>query len=768
MNRLLLAASYTAIAIASMPAWTETASAEQYQAGSTSGASDAGNAAGAEELLPEIIVTATRRAERLQDVPLSITAFQQEALTELGIVGYEGLAHETPGVIINKPTTNFNNFSARGVAINGYNANLQSTVAIYIDELPISANGNSTILDPNLFDVQRVEFLRGPQGTLFGSGSLAGALRIITKEPEFNEFDTSGLVDFGLTGSDSLRQRYNAMVNVPIVDDKLAFRATGFFRHEEGWVDNIGTGIDNSNKLVAWGGRAILLWQPTDRLSARFLFSHEDSQPEDSSLINPARDPERRTRKSNRPDLFQGQLTSYNATLKYEFDFAELTSSSTLSRWNQLFYVDLAATFGGGIPFGLDALAYDDIFVQETRMTSKSSGPLDWVLGGFYYYKRRDVDYNYRSDLAFLAARGMTGLDDEYYQRFGSHFVSNELAAFGEVTYHFGDKFWLTGGLRYGSTDVQGTTEAGGYTSNYLARALGGLTGPLTLTPVVYALGPKADANRLSHKISASFKPTEDITTYTTMSTGFRTPIVNARAGLASVVDPNDIIIPNGADSDKLTNYEIGAKGRFFDGRLSANIAAYWIDWSNIQVQANRVSDSVQFATNIGKAVSKGIEFEITAKPTDGLTIDLNGTINDTEVTKLTATEAAISGAVLGAQLAFPHFQGTARVRYDFALSASADGWVSTSVTHIGKFPGMFQNVPGKPTVVAPTYAWTESFENVGFSAGAVFGNYRVIAYIENMLDNNSFTYIHPEAFLDGRFGTLRPRTVGIRFGFGI
>lgn len=160
-----------------------------------------------------IIVTATLRALRLQDVPLAITAFRQEDLNELGIVGYEGLAQNTPGIVINRPTANFNNFTARGINTNGYSAGLQAPVAIYVDELPISANGNSTILDPNLYDVERVEFLRGPQGTLFGSSSLSGAMRIITHNPDLNDYEASALVDIGRTGSETLRQRYNAMVN---------------------------------------------------------------------------------------------------------------------------------------------------------------------------------------------------------------------------------------------------------------------------------------------------------------------------------------------------------------------------------------------------------------------------------------------------------------------------------------------------------------------------------------------------------------------------
>ncbi|MEE2692983.1 MAG: TonB-dependent receptor [Pseudomonadota bacterium] len=715
----------------------------------------------------EVIVSATRRDERLQDVPLSVSAFSQEELTEKGVVGYEGLAFETPGAIINKPTANFNNFSVRGIATNGYGANLQGTVAIYIDELPISANGNSTILDPTLFDVQRVEFLRGPQGTLFGSGSLAGAVRILTKSPDLNDFEASALVDFGLTDDDSFRQRYNAMINIPLVDDKLAVRAVAYYRHEDGWVDNIGTGVHNANTLVNWGGRVIVLWEPTDRASLRLMALHEESDPQDSQLINPALDPNRETRTSRRPDIFASNLDSYNATAGYDFGFANFTSSSTYSRYDQKFIIDLDATFGHAIPFALDALAYDEAFVEEARLVSSMESKFEWVAGLFYYYKRRDVDYNYRSDIDFLVMRGITGLSDEYYQRFGSHFISHELAGFGELTYRFSEKFWLTAGLRYGSLDVQGFTEPGGYSSNYLTNALFGIPGPLTITQVAAVTGEKGKESGPSYKISASFKPTDNVTTYATYSTGFRTPAVNARAGLPSLVDPTDIIIPDGASSDKLRNYEIGLKGTWFDGRLTANFAAYVIDWSNIQVQANRVSDSVQFATNIGQAISKGFEFEVYGSPVEGLEIGVNGSVNDSEVTKLTPEEAAISGAVDGVQLAFPHFQGSVYVKYTTDITPNVRGYFAVNAQHVGDFPGQFPNVPGQPGVISPTYAFTEPYQNVNLSAGAeINGNLRATLYVENLFDDHSLVYAHPEAFADARFSTLRPRTVGVRLGY--
>jgi len=710
----------------------------------------------------DIIVTATRRTARLQDVPLSVTAFGQEQLDDLGIVGYEGIAQNTPGIVVNRPTQNFNNFTSRGINTNGYSAGLQSAVAIYVDELPISANGNSTILDPNLYDVERVEFLRGPQGTLFGSNSLAGAMRIITKSPDLDDFEASASADIGLTGSSSVRQRYNAMINMPIMTDQLGLRVTGYYRNEDGWIDNIGIGIKDSNSLEAYGGRAILLMRPSDRMTVKLLASYENSKPADSALTNPALG--KFVRRSDRPDLFQGKLTNYNVTVNYEFDFAELISSTTLSDYDASFYVDLAGTFAQAFPFALDAYAYDDLFVQETRLVSRTSGPIDWVAGFFYYDKRRTVDFAYRSTQEFLDARGLTGLPDEYYQRFNSYTDQKEIAGFGEVTAHLSDRFWVTGGLRYGSTEVQSFTRGGGYNSNYLTLALLGLSNlPVTIVPINYAEGLKVKANRLSWKASVSWKPVDSLTTYATVSTGFRTPVVNARAGLASVVDPGDLIIPDGAKSDSVTNYEVGLKGRWFDGDLTANLAAYYIDWKDIQVQANRVSDSVQFATNIGAAESYGLEFEFVARPVAGLSLSLNGSFNRAKVTKLTDTEAAISGAELGTRLASPHFQGSGTLRYDFAIGGGKTAFASVNVSHAGSFPNQFPNVPGNPNAASPTYDYTQAWTNTNLYAGTKLGALNLTAYVENLFDASRITYVHPEAFLDGRYARMRPRTVGLR-----
>jgi Outer membrane receptor proteins, mostly Fe transport len=713
----------------------------------------------------EVIVTATRRAERVQDVPLSITTLTQGELNERGIVNYDGLAMATPGVVLNRASANFNNFTARGIATNGYGANLQSTVAIYVDELPISSNGNSTILDPALYDVERIEFLRGPQGTLFGSGSLAGALRILTHDPDPTGFDASAFVDFGVMNEGGLRQRYNAMVNVPLIEDQLALRVVGFSRNEEGWIDNVGTGIEDANTLVQYGGRAIVQWEPNDRFVARGMYSREISNPHDASLTNPTLGTF--VRRTDRPDLFQSDMANYNLTLEYQFDGARLTSSTTYSDYTGLFYVDLAGTFAQAFPFALDADAWDETFVQETRLVSDPGGRVDWSIGTFYFKKRRDVDYNYRSSEAFLTARNLTGLPDEYYQRFGSHFISHEIAAFGQMTYRFTPDLWVTGGIRYGLTDAQGFTEAGGYNSNYLTLALFGFSNvPVTITPIPAAEGVKAEEEGASYRLSLSWRPTPSVTTYAAVSTGFRPPIVNARAGAVSTIDPTDIVIPYGATSDELINYEVGVKGRWFDGRVYADAAVYWIDWNDIQVQANRVSDSVQFATNIGGATSKGVEVAVTAVPADGWTVAVTGSWNHAEVDDLTAQEAAISGAVLGSRLAGPEFSGSLRVNYEWQPAAGVIGNASLAISHVGSFPNAFPNTPGRPLIPLATYDDTDEYTFVNGAVAFAFDQFTVGAYVENLFDDDSVNYVHPEAFIDGRYGRVKPRTVGIRIGY--
>ena len=715
--------------------------------------------------LEEVVVTATRRSERLQDVPLSVTAFSQAELTQKGIVGFEGIARETPGVVLDRRSDNNVSVTTRGISTNGYQAGLQATTTVYLDELPLTTIGNSVTLDPNLYDVERVEFLRGPQGTLFGSGSLSGALRMLTHSPDLTEYDASALIDVGrMPDGGGIRQRYNAMVNVPLVTDELGLRVVGFYRDEDGYIDNLGTGVKNSNSLRDSGGRAILLWKPTDRLSVRLMGLYEDSQPADASLTTPSLG--ERKRYTTIPDLYTSKTQLYNATIEYQFDGARLTSSSSYAHQDGLFVVDLGGTFNLAIPFDLYDHGIWKTFVQETRLVSDPGGRFDWVAGAYYLHRDLWLDGRETSSPAYLAAHGITGLPaDATFFKFGSDARAYELAGFGELTYHLTDKVSLTGGLRYGKYATTVDTFAG-YNSLYFFYALSGFGGPLALTPNGTATTQYPSAEKTSWKASLTYEPTRDLTLYTTVSTGYRTPVYNALAGSVSTVNPNDLVIPTGASSDDLTNYEVGLKGRFLEGKLTANLAAYYIDWKNLQVQANRVSDSVQFATNIGRAASQGVEAELTFTPVRGLVFGLNGSISDAKVTELTTQEAQISGAVKDARLASPHLQGSFFGAYSYGLGADRTGSTSFQVQHVGSFPDGFPNTPGTLGTPSPLYDHTDTYTLFNAQTGITFGKLSTMLYGENLGNSSAVTYVHPEAFIYSRYAIVRPRTFGVRVGY--
>jgi len=798
MNRLACSASLIALLAAAAPVGAQTmptttdigsSGGDAASTGSLSPTAapsgDGGSPRAAAPSGEDIVVTATRRRERLQDVPLSVTAFSQAELTQKGIVGFEGVARETPGVVLDERSDNNLSITTRGISVNGYEAGLQSTTTVYLDDLPLTTIGNSVTLDPSLFDIERVEFLRGPQGTLFGSGSLSGALRILTHSPDLTRYSASGLMDIGVTpDGGGVRQRYNGMVNIPLVDDKLGLRVVGFYRHEDGYIDNLGTGVKNSNTLRDYGGRASLLYKPTDRLSIKLMALYEDSHPEDASMITPSLGD--RERYTKMPDLYTSKTQLYNATIDYQFAGAHLTSSSSYGYQTGKFNVDLSGTFSAGNPIQ-DAPPYYmyingvwKTFVQETRLVSDPGGPFDWTVGGYYLHRNEYTSDYQTSTPAFYAANGITGAGpDAPVYNLASEARTYELAGFGELTYHVTRKLSITGGIRYGRYGGKVNTDPGGYTTNFYTYAYYAqyhliYPGPFAVTPIPAARTRYPSSGKASWKASVTYKPSNNLTTYVTVSTGYRVPQYNSTAGSA---DPGclpsgggcpGLTIPNGAGSDNLTNYEVGLKGRWFGGKLTTNLSAYYIDWRNLQVQASRPSDSTQFVTNIGGAVSKGIEAEISVRPIRGIELGLNGALNQAKITSLTAEQAVVTGATVGSRLASPHLQGSLFGTYSYKLMGDATGFTSFQIEHVGSFPVGFPYTPGSPGVPSTTFDKTDSYTNLNFQSGIKFPRMDVTFYMENVTNSRAVTYVYPVAYTYSRYTILRPRTFGVRVGFNL
>ncbi len=237
----------------------------------------------------------------------------------------------------------------------------------------------------------------------------------------------------------------------------------------------------------------------------------------------------------------------------------------------------------------------------------------------------------------------------------------------------------------------------------------------------------------------------------------------NENAGLISQVDPNDVVIPDTALPDSVWNYELGMKATWLDGRLKTNIAAYYIPWQDIQLQAQRVSDGSTFQTNAGKAVSKGVELEMQAWPTDALELGMNLTFQNAKITDLTTEEEAITGALEGQKLVSPDFQISGYVQYRWMLENGHEMYARLDAQHVGSYPSGFPYVAGSPGVTATNVKDTEAYENVNASIGWETDSLRVIFYGENILNNDNYVYISPSTTTLDNYTTLRPRTVGIR-----
>ena len=729
-------------------------------------------------VIEEVIVTATKRAESVQDIPQSITAVSGRDLEAKGIENYEDLTRTIPGVIATGGS-NFNKFVVRGIQTsNGTSSSgEQKLVAIYLDDLPLTS---FSVLTPDMrpYDIGRVEVLRGPQGTLFGSGSLAGAIRYVTNKADPSGYHASLDVEAGKTKGDSNRLRLGGMVNVPLIQDQLAVRLVGYKRDEDGWVNYAGpNGRKNTNTADDWGVRGSLRWQPNDKLNATFMVTSDHNKVGDSSLYDPTQG--RNIAKRDFPFAVDVDLDSYNATVEYDLGFADLTSATVFAKSKTGWNLDLDAVLTAVMPFYFQEKIDTDSVVEDFRLVSKKGGKLDWVAGAFYLDQKSDYADSFNVPQSFLAALKITGLapirtpnaDTSMDLRNKKNF---EAALYGEASYHFTDTLTFTTGARASKYEFIDEDKGIGFTTPTLIPAIftslfgyGGSN--IVKVPSVARTNSTGKKSKLIGKFGLEWQPSADQTYYGLASQGFRRSHPNgpsAGNGGKSAINPNDpAIIPVMAEADSLWNYELGAKNIWLDGRLRTTVAAYYIDWGPMQVPLVRSSDATPYVGTVGKARSVGLETEVDALINEHLEGGFNATIQSAEVTELTATESLISGAVVGAKLASPEFKAGAYAKYGWTLADGSDLYARIDAQHVGEYVNTFPNTAGAKIPNA-AYAKIPAYQNVNVSLGWAKGNLKAVLYADNLGNNQSPIFIDAANYSLNRYGTLRPRTVGVRLGW--
>ncbi len=689
-------------------------------------------------VLEEILVTANRREESLQDVSASVTAFSTADIEHKGFDGFSDFAGSVPGLTLNESVRNRGTFNIRGVALNVTGANTQDPVSIYINDTPVSDTfGAIVVPDLRLFDVERIEVLRGPQGTLFGSGSLGGTVRIITNKPDATKTEAAGRVDFGQTRGGALRQRYDGMINVPLIDDELAVRVVGYYRDEEGWVKNITLGTKNSTE--DWGGRVSLLWTPNDAFSVKAEVIHQDSDPEDGDSWNPALGKFKKS--SAIGEGRKAELTNYSLTAAYDFvDFATLSSITTYQESRSASIGDSGDLFGIGLPVIGNSDPWDSkFFVQELRLVSNTQSRLEWVAGAFYIDRETFADFLIEVPGLDAMLGGTLGSDAFFSSPITTG--SQEVAVYGDVTFKLTDALKLNAGLRTFRTEASYSEP----NRNVLNFA--------TFTYVNSSFKNEGEDSDYTWRAGLSYDFSDSVMVYGNVSKGYRVGQVNPNNG-PSFVDPRDIVIPASYAADSTINYELGAKTAWLDNRLVANLAVYYIDWRDIQIDGERVSDRRNFITNAGAARSQGAELELSVRPTDGLTLYTALTFQDAEITEVPTNiiVPAAKGDVLPGLVKFK-FSGGFEYRWDLGLNqlyVRADGQYTDSSPN---------GLRGDGTNAY--YAINDSYENVDAAIGLITRG-EVALYGENLTNNDAYILNAGPPEMNP-INTLRPRTAGVR-----
>lgn len=696
--------------------------------------------------IEEVVVTATKRGEQsVQDVSMSIAAFDEASLRARGADNFLDYARAVPGLSVQDQGPGDKKYVIRGVQSVG-----AATTAVYFDEIVMTANnrqdGGGRQPDPKLFDIERVEVLRGPQGTLYGAGSMSGTIRIVANKPDASEFAgrIEGTVSNTLYGNENYR--LNAMVNVPVIEDKLAVRGVYYVRDESGFIDNVRLGLKGINNEDTSGGRLSARLWATDTLTLTATGVYQKT--------------ESNGRYGYEPSTGELEVGFYTKTpWKDEFFAANFTAekqleSGTLLLTSSWFDRDInfnndGSTILAGIlgttPENARSLLAQpqsrSIWSNEIRYSSKWQGPFNLV-GGLFFQKEKS-NFNSRVDSA--DASGVAESDPTVYLWRTIDTEIQNASLFGELSYGLTDKLTATVGARWFQFDVDEQS------SLLVACCAGNTPGPGPAAPTA---STDKDVN---YKFNLAYDASAAVLLYAQAAQGFRSGGNN---------EPGISVVPScqnssSFSSDSLWNYEIGAKMTFLDHRAIVNITPYYIDWSDMQVRAfNPVCNNARI-DNAGKARIQGVEAEVVLRPIPALQFNLSFNYNDAELTedqpKATGTGNGTEGLKGDDIPGVPRTSSSAGAQYSFPIrNASLEGVLRGDYSYVGSSKTAFR--PTDPTYrEQPSYALT----NVRFSL--VGASWEASLFMNNVFDERAevtrlvFSQTRPDIVI-----TNRPREVGI------
>lgn len=735
-----------------------------------------------------ILVTARRRTERAQDVPIALTALNDAQVSVPGTVGLAQVAQLAPSLQITSTNARQTNINIRGLGATPAFASLgiEYGVGVYVDQVYYSRPAQAAF---DLYDLERVEVLRGPQGTLFGKNTTAGAINITTQAPSFDP-EFRGELSAGNYRSIQVRASGSAPIN-----DKLAVRVsvTNTTR-DKGFSTNVRDG-SRKNDLHSFSARGQLLFKPTDSFSLRLIADYSDLQQEccigsmttvrqtrldGSAVANDfyaraarfgytplAIDPFARKLDLNRPLGLVVKTRGVSGIADLDLGAATITS---VTAWRSLSYLPTIDADTIGLDIFTDAGIHEkqEQFSQELRVASNGDNVVDYVAGLYYFSQRIDnkIFTKYGPDAALWiigpaagstqASAGAQAALDGFFVDGTAQANTKSYAAFGQLTWHIVDRLDLTGGLRYTHEKKDGFFEQ-------VQR------GPV-LTPGQILLGAQAIRNNFGRNIpryfvktgednvsglaTLSYKITPDVMIYGTYARGYKSGGLNLNAtGAPPVVAP-----------EKVENFEAGIKSSLFDRRLTLNVSAFSTEIRNYQSQQIDTAVALTaYIANVGTVRSRGFEADATLRPIGGLSLFASASYVDATYRDFTNAPCPIEYAQAVCDLSGRALPGVSKYsaavggEYAADLTSGSEAYINVNYSYRSKFNAAYN-------LAADAVVGSYGLTNIRLGVRSADERWDASLFARNLFDTKYYNSIGPAAFNTGQYsgGTGDPRTYGI------
>lgn len=708
--------------------------------------------------IEKIEVTSSRRIQTIQDVPASVVAIKPEEFVQRGMISIADVIGQSPGFSI----TSTNGQSGRGsISARGVSAQSDGAVtAMYLDDVPLSSNsgfaaGGRLFYDGLLGDIERIELIKGPQGTLFGATSMAGAIRYITRKPELEEGRGKVTADVSQTKGGDLNHIYRGYYSLPIIQDKLGITVAGYTSKNGGFVDQVDPASgevikENANESDDEGYSVDLYYQATNDLSIRLKALKQETSFGLSSAVRIA---------SLNKDETYGEFKSdnafgnddftqevYSASISYEMDFATLdfTSSrtdyaSSLSQDTVSIYGPLLEQLNGfeegsilSVPF-INGVSSEKTS-HEARLTSKLNNGFEWIAGLFY------------TDEGTTATQDLFALPQEVVGAFAD-FPSeyNEMAGFGNLTYYINEDFDLTAGIRLSKTD-----------QTLIFRTDGPLLGGFSEEEL-----EDADDTVQTYLLTARYRPNDDTSYYARIASGYRPASSNL-----TVFNPftGEQLSQPIVHQDDLISYELGIKGTALSDGLRYEASAYYIDWDNFQT--NLTFFGVTSGGNAeGGITSQGFEAVVEYALTRDVTVSahvahMDSTLNEDEPGLFGAKGESIPNV--------PDWTLASNIQYNYELDGDAHGWIAASLQYKDSTRSSFDS--GDPEDSSINLD-SDNYTVINLTTGLVWSDFTVTLYANNLLDQTAYSRFSANVIpgtdiVDVTGVPIEPRKVGVSLSY--